>query len=204
MKRTLALVLIAVLALAGSVSAVTWTNSATAVPPTADSRYMGNGPGVVLLQGLVDLSTFGTNLAVGDIIQVVPVRSNSVVLAASMCVVAGAQTNAAAGTNAAWASAPITAGLGDGTTSNGFIAASSLQSPGVTFYSTPTATAVTTATGPQSTNLTATTTVTMNGYTTGKKYTASDTIDLVMGGPLSTYGNTGKVLVRVWVEDLAK
>lgn len=214
MIKKFALCIITVMALSITATAVTLTNSVNAVPPTVDSRYMGVGPGVYMLEAIVDLSTINsTNLATGDVIQCIPVRSNSVVLRTSLDVVEGAYTNDAPNTN--WVSTAMTGALGDGSGAASYIAASSLQSKGVSWASTPAATASTVMTLQKSlladtngtiavTNATAATTVTMSGYSNGKQYTASDTIDLTIGAAgACQHGARGKIKVRAWILDLA-
>jgi hypothetical protein len=172
-----------------------------------------------MLEATVDLSTYGTNLTAADVIQCIPVRAGSKVLWASMDVVSGSYTNAGLGTNEAWTSYAITAALGDGSGAASYIAASSLATAGTTWVSTPAATASTTMTLGRAvtnlvtdtttnaysmvTNATAATTVTMTGYSLGKQYTASDTIDITLAGSGDwTLGLRGKVLVRAWLIDL--
>ncbi len=210
MKKILASVLIAVLATAFTVTAATWTNSVEAIPPTVDSSYPSYAAlgSVYHMDAVVDLSTYGGSLTAADVIQCIPVRAGSVVLRASMNVVAGSYTNAGTGTNTAWTSHAITASLGDGSGAASYIGASSLATAGTTWVSTPAATAATTVTaqggyGSNTTNIVASTVVTMTGYSVGKQYTAGDTVDITLAGAGNwANGLKGKILVRAWILDL--
>lgn len=226
MKKILTSMVIGALAAfaVGVAQAATWTNTTpiAGVVSTNDVPYAGYlQRGVYMLEASVDLSTYGTNLTANDVIQCIPVRAGSKVIAASMDVVSGSYTNAGLGTNAAWTSYAITASLGDGSGAASYIGASSLETAGTTWVTTPAATVTVTGTLATNTivylgaetNLLTNTVVyvsavptaaaTMTGYSLGKQYTASDTIDITLAGSGDwTYGLRGKVLVRVWLIDL--